>query len=107
MFLDDTACNLASINLLKFYDTESGRFKVEDFRHAVRLWTLVLEISVLMAHFPSKSIARKSYDYRTLGLGFANLGALLMVMGKPYDSEEGRSIAGALSAVRRGLCIFC
>ncbi len=102
MFLDDTACNLASINLLKFYDTESGRFKVEDFRHAVRLWTLVLEISVLMAHFPGKSIARKSYDYRTLGLGFANLGALLMVMGKPYDSEEGRSIAGALSAVMTG-----
>ena len=81
MFLDDTACNLASLNLLAFYDRKSGIFDDEAFRHATRIWTTVLEISVVMAQFPSKEIARKSYDYRTLGLGFANLGTLLMVMG--------------------------
>ncbi len=102
MFLDDTACNLASLNLMKFYDSDSGEFDTEAFRHAIRLWTIVLEISVLMAQYPSREIARKSYEYRTLGLGFANLGALLMVMGIPYDSEEGRSIAGALSAILSG-----
>ena len=99
MFLDDTACNLASLNLLAFYDREKGEFRVEEYRHAIRLWTIVLEISVLMAQFPSKAIARKSFDFRTLGLGFANLGTLLMVMGIPYDSADGRSIAAALSAV--------
>ena len=102
MFLDDTACNLASLNLLKFYDQETGEFLMDDYRHAIRLWTLVLEISVVMAQFPSAEIARKSYEYRTLGLGFANLGSLLMVMGVPYDSETGRGIAGALSAVLSG-----
>jgi ribonucleoside-diphosphate reductase alpha chain len=102
MFLDDTACNLASLNLLSFYDADKGEFRVEDLRHAIRLWTMVLEISVLMAQFPSKEIARKSYDFRTLGLGFANLGTLLMVMGIPYDSAEGRSIAAALSAILTG-----
>jgi ribonucleoside-diphosphate reductase alpha chain len=101
MFLDDTACNLASLNLLAFYDAEQ-QFKIDDYIHAVRLWTIVLELSVVMAQFPSKAIARKSYDYRTLGLGFANLGALLMVMGIPYDSEEGRTIAGALAAILSG-----
>ena len=102
MFLDDTACNLASLNLLAFYDRETRIFDVEAYRHAIRLWTLVLEISVLMAQFPSPSIARNSFDYRTLGLGYANLGTLLMVMGVPYDSDRGRGIAGALAAILTG-----
>ncbi|MCR4369185.1 MAG: vitamin B12-dependent ribonucleotide reductase [archaeon] len=101
MFLDDTACNLASINLIHFLG-EDGAFKISEFRHATRLWTIVLEISVLMAQFPAKEIARKSYDYRTLGLGYANLGNLLMVSGIPYDSDEGRAIAGALTAIMCG-----
>jgi ribonucleoside-diphosphate reductase alpha chain len=101
MFLDDTACNLASINLMHFID-EKCEFKAYEFRHAVRLWTIVLEISVLMAQFPSKEIAQRSYDYRTLGLGYANLGALLMVSGVPYDSDEGRAIAGAITAIMCG-----
>ena len=91
MFLDDTACNLASLNLLKFYDESTGRFDVDSFRHATRLWTLILEISVYMAQFPSVSVAQKSYDFRTLGLGYANMGSLLMVQGMPYDSHEGRA----------------
>ncbi|MBN1413266.1 MAG: adenosylcobalamin-dependent ribonucleoside-diphosphate reductase [Spirochaetales bacterium] len=102
MFIDDSACNLASLNLLKFYDPVKGTFDLEAFRHAVHIWTLVLEISILMAQFPSPEIARNSYDYRTLGLGFANLGALLMVMGIPYDSEKARNIAAALAAVMTG-----
>jgi ribonucleoside-diphosphate reductase alpha chain len=99
MFLDDTACNLASLNLMTFYDVEAGEIRVDDLLHAIRLWTIVLEISVLMAQFPAREIARKSYDFRTLGLGYANLGTLLMVMGIPYDSAEGRAIAAALSAI--------
>src|SRR5262249_21682228 len=99
MFLDDTACNLASLNLLKFYDTKTGRFDVESFRHACRLWTLILEISVYMAQFPSTSVAQKSYDFRTLGLGYANLGSLLMVQGIPYDSPQGRVQCGAITAL--------
>jgi ribonucleoside-diphosphate reductase alpha chain len=99
MFIDDTACNLASMNLLRFYDTETGRFDVDSFRHACRLWTLILEISVYMAQFPSVAVAQKSYDFRTLGLGYANLGSLLMVQGIPYDSPEGRAQAGALTAL--------
>lgn len=102
MFLDDTACNLASLNLLTFYDKETAVFDDESYRHAIRLWTLVLEISVVMAQFPSKEIARKSYEFRTLGLGFANLGTLLMVMGLPYDSDEGRGVAASLSAILTG-----
>ncbi|MDD5469633.1 MAG: vitamin B12-dependent ribonucleotide reductase [Candidatus Peribacteraceae bacterium] len=102
MFLDNTACNLASINLLKFYDAEHGTFEVERFKHAVRLWTIVLEISVLMAQFPSKEIARLSYEFRTLGLGYANIGALLMRMGMPYDSEQARAMCGAISAIMTG-----
>ncbi|MBT6716484.1 MAG: vitamin B12-dependent ribonucleotide reductase [Nitrospina sp.] len=102
MFLDDTACNLASINLMEFYNEEKGLFEVEDYRHACRLWTLTLEISVSMAQFPNKAIAQKSYEFRTLGLGYANLGAMLMVMGIPYDSEKGRAIAGAISAITTG-----
>jgi ribonucleoside-diphosphate reductase alpha chain len=99
MFLDDTACNLASLNLLKFYDMQSGQFDVESYRHACRLWTIILEISVYMAQFPSTPVAQKSYDYRTLGLGYANLGSLLMVQGIPYDSLEGRNQCGALTAI--------
>lgn len=99
MFLDDTACNLASLNLVKFYNEKTSSFEIEKFRHAVRLWTITLEISVLMAQFPSKAIAIKSYDYRTLGLGYANLGALLMRQGVPYDSEEALAITGAITAI--------
>ena len=102
MFLDNTACNLASINLLRFHDEADGRFDVEKYRHACRLWTLTLEISVMMAQFPGRTIAKKSFEYRTLGLGYANLGALLMVLGIPYDSEPGRAIAGAISALTTG-----
>jgi len=102
MFLDDTACNLASLNLLSFYETGTSNFNDESYRHAVRLWTTVLEISVVMAQFPSKEIARRSFDYRTLGLGYANLGSLLMVMGLAYDSDEGRAVAAALSAILTG-----
>ncbi|MBV9549753.1 MAG: vitamin B12-dependent ribonucleotide reductase, partial [Alphaproteobacteria bacterium] len=105
MFLDDTACNLASLNLMAFRKGEAGSrsFDVDAFEHAVRLWTIVLEISVLMAQFPSKEIAQLSYDYRTLGLGFANIGGLLMSSGIPYDSREGRAIAGAISALMTGI----
>ncbi|MBY0255289.1 MAG: vitamin B12-dependent ribonucleotide reductase, partial [Methylobacterium organophilum] len=95
MFLDDTACNLASANLLTMYDRETKRFDAEAFEHLNRLWTVVLEISVMMAQFPSKEIAELSYRYRTLGLGYANIGGLLMTMGLPYDSDAGRALAGA------------
>ncbi|HEX4026980.1 MAG TPA: vitamin B12-dependent ribonucleotide reductase [Rhizomicrobium sp.] len=113
MFLDDTACNLASLNLMQFRKGDGGEaanqfngvksFDVEAFEHAVRLWTIVLEISVLMAQFPSKEIAQLSYDYRTLGLGFANIGGVLMSAGVPYDSREGRAMAGAISALMTGI----
>ncbi len=102
MFLDDTACNLASLNLMKFYDVKTGVFDIPSYRHAIHLWTIVLEISVGMAQYPSPQIAKLSYDFRTLGLGYANLGAMLMVMGVPYDSAEGRAICGGLSAVLTG-----
>ncbi|AWM07299.1 vitamin B12-dependent ribonucleotide reductase [Bradyrhizobium symbiodeficiens] len=103
MFLDDTACNLASANLLTFYNIEAKRFDVDSYEHLCRLWTIVLEISVMMAQFPSKAIAELSYEFRTLGLGYANIGGLLMTMGLPYDSKEGRAIAGALTAVMTGI----
>ncbi|MGJ8624903.1 MAG: vitamin B12-dependent ribonucleotide reductase [Yoonia sp.] len=105
MFLDDTACNLASMNLLTFYNVTDagGQFQVEDYMHACRLWTVTLEISVMMAQFPSKEIAQRSYDFRTLGLGYANIGGLLMNMGYGYDSDEGRSMAGALTAIMTGV----
>ncbi len=120
MFLDDTACNLASLNLMMFRDAcavgaqaseaRSGpgasvdkRFDVAAFEHACRLWTIALEISVLMAQFPSRKIAELSYRYRTLGLGFANIGGLLMASGIPYDSREGRAICGAISAIMTGV----
>lgn len=101
MFLDDTACNLASLNLLAFRGA-GGLFDTAAFEHAVRLWTVVLEISVLMAQFPSKEIARLSYEYRTLGLGYANIGGLLMTSGIPYDSAAGRAICGAITAIMTG-----
>ncbi|MGE7418687.1 vitamin B12-dependent ribonucleotide reductase, partial [Methylobacterium tarhaniae] len=103
MFLDDTACNLASANLLALYDRGAKRFDVEGYEHLCRLWTVVLEISVLMAQFPSREIADLSYKYRTLGLGYANIGGLLMTMGLPYDSREGRALAGALTAIMTGV----
>jgi ribonucleoside-diphosphate reductase alpha chain len=99
MFLDDTACNLASMNLVKFFDFDSHKFNIESYKHATRIWTTVLEISVLMAQFPSKEIAQLSYEYRTLGLGYANLGSLLMLQGIPYDSKEGFAICGALTSI--------
>jgi ribonucleoside-diphosphate reductase alpha chain len=107
-FLDDTACNLASLNLMAFRRAElapakaGGSLDVAAFEHAVRLWTIVLEISVLMAQFPSKEIARRSYDFRTLGLGYANLGGLLMAMGIPYDSTAGRAMGGTVTALMTG-----
>ncbi|MBR79243.1 MAG: ribonucleoside-diphosphate reductase, adenosylcobalamin-dependent [Euryarchaeota archaeon] len=102
MFLDDTACNLASINLLHYYDLDTHEFQIEDFRHSVRLWTTTLEISVLMAQFPSESIAKRSYDYRTLGLGYCNIGSLLMHMGIPYDDERAYAICGAITSIMCG-----
>ena len=103
MFLDDTACNLASLNLLQFKDAKTKNIDIADYEHAVRLWTVVLEVSVMMAQFPSKEIAERSYEYRTLGLGYANIGGFLMSSGIPYDSDEGRAIAGALTATMTGV----
>ena len=103
MFLDDTACNLASLNLLQFKDAATKKIDIADYEHAVRLWTIVLEVSVMMAQFPSRQIAELSYEYRTLGLGYANIGGLLMSSGIPYDSAEGRAIAGALTAIMTGV----
>jgi ribonucleoside-diphosphate reductase alpha chain len=103
MFLDDTACNLASLNLLAFRSEATRQFDVEGYEHTVKLWTIVLEISVLMAQFPSKNIAQLSYEYRTLGLGYANIGGLLMSSGIGYDSDAARAIAGALTAIMTGI----
>jgi ribonucleoside-diphosphate reductase alpha chain len=108
MFLDDTACNLASMNLLAFLAKDLGQgepriFDVEGYEHAVRLWTVVLEIAVLMAQFPSKQIALRSYEFRTLGLGYANVGGLLMSAGIPYDSDAGRQICGTLTSILTGI----
>ena len=103
MFLDNTACNLASVNLRRFFEESNNIFDVKGFEYTCRLWTVVLEISVLMAQFPSKEVAQLSYDYRTLGLGYANLGSMLMVSGIPYDSEEARAIAGAITAIMTGV----
>lgn len=102
MFLDDTACNLASVNLLPYRNTD-GTFNTAAYEHTVRLWTIVLEISVMMAQFPSKAIAERSFEYRTLGIGYANIGGLLMTSGIPYDSAEGRAIAGAVTAIMTGV----
>src|SRR5271155_4210859 len=102
MFLDDTACNLASLNLLAFRNADTREFDVEGYEHAVRLWTIVLEISVLMAAYPSKEIAQLSYEYRTLGLGYANIGTMLMVSGIPYDSDTARAVCGAVTSMMTG-----
>jgi len=102
MFLDDTACNLASLNLSHFYDETTHTWRIDDLKHATRLWTMVLEISVLMAQFPSKEMAKLSYDFRTLGLGYANLGTILMTAGVPYDSLEALSVTGAITALLTG-----
>ncbi|MCX6781867.1 MAG: vitamin B12-dependent ribonucleotide reductase [Candidatus Magasanikbacteria bacterium] len=102
MFLDDTACNLASINLAHYFNSETGKFDVESFRYTVRIWTVVLEISVLMAQYPSKEIAGGSYNFRTLGLGHANVGSVLMMAGIPYDSIEAMGFAGAITAIMTG-----
>lgn len=102
MFLDDTACNLASINLLHYYDKERGVFNIDDYVHTIRLWTATLEISVLMAQFPSQQISRLSYETRTLGLGYCNIGSLLMHMGIPYDDPRGYAICGALTSIMTG-----
>ena len=103
MFLDNTACNLASFNLRKFFNEKTLEFNVKGFEHMSRLWTTVLEISVLMAQFPSKEVAQLSYEFRTLGLGFANLGSVLMVSGIPYDSDKARAIGGAITAIMTGV----
>ncbi len=103
MFLDNTACNLASVNLRKFFDEKTNTIDVAGFEYTCRLWTVVLEVSVLMAQFPSKEVAQLSYDYRTLGLGYANLGSVLMLSGIAYDSEEARGIAGAITAIMTGI----
>jgi ribonucleoside-diphosphate reductase alpha chain len=103
MFLDNTACNLASINLRKFFNESDNSFDVTGFEYTTRLWQTVLEVSILMAQFPSKEVAQLSYDYRTTGLGFANLGSMLMVSGIAYDSEEARGIAGAITAIMTGV----
>src|SRR5690606_18782682 len=102
MFLDNTACNLASFNLLKFYDPKTRSLDVEKYEHAIDLWTMVLEISVLMAQYPSEEIARLSYEYRTLGLGYANIGAMLMQAGIAYDSDEARAVCGCLTSILTG-----
>ena len=102
MFIDDTACNLASINLLQFKKDDAS-FDIEAYEYTIRLWTLTLEISVMMAQFPSKEIAQRSYEYRTLGLGYANIGGLLMSWGIAYDSDEGRSICAALTSIMTGI----
>ena len=102
MFLDDTACNLASMNLLQFKKTDDS-FDIKAYEYTTRLWTLTLEISVMMAQFPSKEIAQRSYEYRTLGLGYANIGGLLMSWGIPYDSDQGRSICAALTSIMTGI----
>ena len=103
MFLDNTACNLASINLRKFFNESDNSFDVTGFEYTTRLWQTVLEVSILMAQFPSKEVAQLSYDYRTTGLGFANLGSMLMVSGIPYDSEQARGIAGSITAIMTGV----
>jgi ribonucleoside-diphosphate reductase alpha chain len=99
MHIDDTACNLASINLGNFYDAATKTFDTVGFRHASRLWAIVLEITVSMSHYPSEAVARNSYEHRTLGLGYANVGALLMRSGIAYDSDAGRAVMSALTAL--------
>ena len=102
MFLDDTACNLASLNLLKFLDEKTGEFDVEGYKHACRIFFLAQEIAVDLASYPTKHIAERSHQFRPLGLGYANLGTLLMVEGLPYDSDAGRAMAASITAIMTG-----
>lgn len=107
MFLDDTACNLASLNLTKFTAAagpHAGELDVDAVRYACKLWTMVLEISVLMAQFPSEEIAVRSFKYRTLGLGYANLGTYFMLRGIAYDSELAVAICGGVTALMTAAC---
>ncbi|WP_437677431.1 vitamin B12-dependent ribonucleotide reductase [Sorangium sp. So ce131] len=101
MFLDDSACNLASLNLTKFL-REDGSFDIEGYRHAVRVFFVAQEILVDFSAYPTRGIAKNSHDYRPLGLGYANLGTLLMLQGIPYDSDQGRAVAGALTSILCG-----
>ncbi len=101
MFLDDTAWNLASLNLTKFLRAD-GSFDIDGFRHATRVFFVAQEILVDFSSYPTKNITKNSHDYRPLGLGYANLGTLLMLLGIPYDSDEGRSVAGAITAIMCG-----
>jgi ribonucleoside-diphosphate reductase alpha chain len=101
MFLDDSACNLASLNLTKFL-TPEGMFDIARYRHAVEVFITAQEIIVDFASYPTRAIAQNSHDYRPLGLGYANLGTLLMLLGIPYDSDRGRGIAAALTAILCG-----
>ena len=102
MHLDDSACNLASLNLMKFFDTESGKFDVEGFRHAVDLLITAQDIVVDRSSYPTEKITANARAYRELGLGYANLGALLMSLGQPYDSEAGRAYAAAVTSLMCG-----
>src|SRR5205823_6133453 len=101
MFLDDTACNLTSLNLMK-YVTASGQFDVQAYKHAVDVTITAQEILVDFASYPTAKIAENSHNFRPLGLGYANLGALLMSMALPYDSDQGRDVAGAVTALMCG-----
>ncbi len=102
MFLDETACNLYQINVGKFYNDDTGEFDIDSYKHCIRLCTIILEISVLMSQLPSKEMAKGTYTYRTLGLGFANVGSMLMRMGVPYESPKGYALTGAISAILGG-----
>lgn len=102
MFLDETACNLYQINLGKFYDERTGKFDEQAFIHCVRICTIILEVSVLMSQLPSRTMAIGTFKYRTLGLGYANLGSLLMKMGLPYEGEEGYAMTAVITAIMTG-----
>ncbi|HPT76347.1 MAG: vitamin B12-dependent ribonucleotide reductase [Epulopiscium sp.] len=106
MFLDDTACNLASINIVKFYDYENDTFDLQGYLHTIKIVQIVLEATIHWGQFPTKDIARKSYHFRTTGLGLTNLGALFMLMIKPYDSDEARNIAASLMSILTGYSYY-
>ena len=101
MFLDNSACNLASLNLMRFV-TPAGTFDIAAYRHAISVMITAMEILVDNSGYPTEAIARNSHDYRPLGLGYANLGALLMSFGLPYDSEAGRDLAASMTAIMCG-----
>ena len=101
MFLDDTACNLASLNLIKFIQ-DDGSFDLEAYQHAIRIFVIAQEILVDLASYPDEKLAENSHNFRPLGLGYANLGTLLMVKSLPYDSPEARSYSALLTAIMSG-----